>query len=80
MALTNDNEGSVYIRVELPRVYGKYRVQFDLIQYVNHPLTGEKAEVGRETMECDYDLDGPNILEQCYVHAKEALPYATIDC
>lgn len=80
MALTNDNAGLLYIRVELPRVYGKYRAQFDLIQYVDHPITGEKAEVARETMECDYDLDGSNIFEQCYVYAKEALPYATIDC
>jgi hypothetical protein len=66
--------------VELPRVYGKYRVQYDLIQYVDHPITGEKAEVGREVMECDYDLDGPNIFEQCYEHAKKELPYAKIDC
>ena len=58
MALTNNNQGALYIRVELPRVYGKYRVQYDLIQYVDHPITGEKAEVGREVMECDYDLDG----------------------
>lgn len=80
MALKNDNSGALYIRVELPRVYGKYRAQFDLIQYVDHPITGGRAEVARETMECDYDLDGPNIFEQCYVHAKKELPYATIDC
>ena len=80
MALTNNNQGALYIRVELPRVYGKYRVQYDLIQYVDHPITGEKAEVGREVMECDYDLDGPNIFDQCYEHAKKELPYATIDC
>ncbi|GCL87437.1 hypothetical protein BFD46_05785 [Escherichia coli] len=80
MALTNDDAGSLYIRVEVPRIYGKYRVQFDLIQYVDHPITGEKAEVERGVMECDYSLDGPNIFEQCYVHAKKALPYATIDC
>lgn len=80
MALTNDNEGSVYIRVELPRVHGKYRAQYDLIQYIDHPITGEKAQIDRQTMECDYDLAGPNIFEQCYVHAKEKLPYATLDC
>lgn len=81
MALQTSKESNgLYIRVELPRVYGKYRVQFDLIQYVDHPITGEKAEVERGVMECDYSLDGPNIFEQCYVHAKEALPYATIDC
>lgn len=81
MALqTSEESNGLYIRVELPRVYGKYRAQFDLIQYVNHPITGEKAEVGRETMECDYDLEGANIFEQCYAHAKEALPYATLDC
>ena len=80
MALTNNNQGALYIRVELPRVYGKYRAQFDLIQYVDHPITGEKAEVGRDTMECDYDLNGPNIFEQCYNYAKLELPYATIDC
>ncbi|EOY8684557.1 hypothetical protein ACT4HQ_003559 [Escherichia coli] len=80
MALTNNNHGALYIRVELPRVYGKYRAQFDLIQYVDHPITGEKAEVGRDTMECDYDLNGPNIFEQCYNYAKLELPYATIDC
>lgn len=80
MALANNNQGALYIRVELPRVYGKYRVQFDLIQYVDHPITGEKAEVGRDTMECDYDLNGPNIFEQCYNYAKLELPYATIDC
>lgn len=80
MALTNNNQGALYIRVELPRAYGKYRAQFDLIQYVDHPITGEKAEVGRDTMECDYDLNGPNIFEQCYNYAKLELPYATIDC
>lgn len=80
MALTNDNHGALYTRGKSTRVYGKYRAQFDLVQYVDHPITGEKAEVGRETMECDYSLDGPNIFEQCYVHAKKALPYATIDC
>ncbi|MBI9595733.1 hypothetical protein MXT04_24650 [Escherichia coli] len=80
MALTNDDAGSIYIRVELPRVHGKYLAQFDLIQYVNHPLTGEKAQIDRQTMECDYNLDGPNIFEQCYEHAKKELPYATIDC
>lgn len=80
MALTNNNHGALYICVELPRVYGKYRAQFDLIQYVDHPITGEKAEVGRDTMECDYDLNGPNIFEQCYNYAKLELPYATIDC
>lgn len=80
MALTTDEVGKVYIRVELPRIYGKFIVQFDLIQYVDHPITGEKAEVGRETMQCDYILDGANIFEQCYVHAKSKLPYGTIDC
>ncbi len=80
MALTNDDVGSIYIRVELPRVHGKYLAQFDLIQYVNHPLTGEKAQIDRQTMECDYKLDGPNIFEQCYEHAKKELPYTTIDC
>ncbi|EFN4264641.1 hypothetical protein FQJ03_02655 [Escherichia coli] len=80
MALSTNNSGVLYIRVELPRVYGKYRVQFDLIQYVDHPVTDEKAEVGRDTMECDYDLNGPNIFEQCYNYAKLELPYATIDC
>ncbi|WP_409248122.1 MULTISPECIES: hypothetical protein [Enterobacteriaceae] len=81
MALkTNDGDIGLYIRVELPRIYGKYRAQFDLVQYVNHPLTGEKAEVGRETMECDYDLDGANILEQCYVCAKARVPYGVLDC
>ncbi len=80
MALTNNDQDVLYIRVELPRAFGKYRAQFELVQYVSHPITGERAEVGRETMECDYSLDGPNIFEQCYVHAKEALPYPTIDC
>ncbi|QLP02909.1 Uncharacterised protein [Enterobacter hormaechei] len=81
MALKNNEAvNGLYIRVELPRVYGKYRAQFDLIQYVDHPVTGEKTEIGREMMECDYALDGPNIFEQCYVHAKEKLPYATLDC
>lgn len=80
MALMNVNGGELYIRVELPRVYGKFRAQFDLIQYVTHPVTGEKAEVGRETMECDYDLDGGNIFAQCYMHAKSIIPYSTSDC
>lgn len=78
--MTNEESRGLYIRVELPRVFGKHKVQFDLIQYVNHPITGEKAEVGRETMECEYLLDGPNILEQCYVHAKAQLAYETLDC
>lgn len=81
MALQTSKESNgLYIRVELPRVYGKYRALFDLIQYVDHPITGKKAEVARETMECDYNLDGSNIFEQCYAHAKAELPYATIDC
>lgn len=80
MALKNENTGGLYIRVELPRAHGKYRVQFDLIQYVDHPITGEKVEVGRETMECDYDLDGPNVFEQCYNYAKTQVPYQTVDC
>ena len=80
MALTNNNQGALYIRVELPRVYGKYRAQFDLVQYVFHPISGERAEVARETMECEYSLDGPNIFIQCYARAKEVLPYSTIDC
>lgn len=80
MALANDGSNSLYIRVEIPRIYGKYKAQYDLVQYVDHPVTGEKAEVGRETMECDYDLNGANIFEQCYKSAKTELPYATIDC
>ncbi|GAB0674824.1 hypothetical protein NB16F77_19020 [Escherichia coli] len=80
MALSTNNPMVLYIRVELPRVYGKYRVQYDLIQYIDHPITGEKAQIDRQIMECDYNLDGPNIFEQCYEHAKKELPYATIDC
>lgn len=81
MALkTNEAVNGLYIRVELPRVYGKFRAQFDLIQYVDHPVTGEKTEIGREMMECEYALVGANIFQQCYVHAKEKLPYATLDC
>ena len=81
MALMPDEKaGGLYIRVELPRVFEKHTVQFDLIQYVDHPLTGEKAEVGREVMQCSYDLDGPNIFEQCYNHAKIELPFNTFDC
>lgn len=81
MALkTPDATQSIYIRVLLPRVHGKYIAQFELAQYIDHPVTGEKTEIGREMMECDYALDGPNIFEQCYVHAKEKLPYATLDC
>lgn len=76
----NEESMGMYIRVELPRVYGKFKVQFELVQYVNHPISGSLAEVGKETMECDYLLDGPNIIEQCYLHAKEQLPYATLDC
>ena len=81
MALMTDvNANGLYLRVELPRVYGKFKVQFDLIQYVDHPISGEKAEVGRQTMECEYDLNGPNIFEQCYEHAKVAFPHNTFDC
>ncbi|GEM_PF-1545984 len=81
MALkTADINSGLYIRVEIPRVYGKYRAQFDLIQYINHPLTGEMKEVGREVMECDYSLEGPNIFQQCYMHVKSVAPYTTIDC
>lgn len=81
MALMPDHKSSgLYIRVENPRAFGKYEVQFDLIQYVDHPMTGEKAEVGREVMQCTYDLAGPNIFEQCYAHAKVELPFNTFDC
>lgn len=81
MALMPDERASgLYIRVEGPRVFGKHEVQFDLIQYVDHPLTGEKAEVGREVMQCPYDLAGPNIFEQCYNHAKVELTFNTFDC
>lgn len=78
--MTDQNSSGLYIRVETPRVSGKYEVQFDLIQYVDHPITGEKAEVGREVMQCPYDLAGPNIFEQCYSHAKVELPFNTFDC
>ena len=81
MALMPDEKASgLYIRVELPRVFEKYTVQFDLIQYVYHPLTGEKAEVGRQVMQCLYDLDGPNIFQQCYAYAMNILPFNTFDC
>lgn len=80
MALEKKGLNQLYIRVELPRVYKKHRVQFDLIQYTDHPLTDQKVEIGREIMECDYDLEGPNVFEQCYNFAKEQLPYDTIDC
>lgn len=81
MALMTDvNANGLYLRVELPRVHGKFKVQFDLVQYVDHPISGEKAEVGRETMECEYDLNGPNVFEQCYEHAKVAFPHNTLDC
>ncbi|MBW9582497.1 hypothetical protein [Escherichia coli] len=81
MALKTNDAGSwLYIRVELPRVHGKYRAQFDLVQYVNHPVTGDKAEVGRETMECDYDLNGANVIEQCYFYAKAKVPFGVLDC
>jgi hypothetical protein len=81
MALKTEAETSeLYIRVEMPRVHGKFRAQFELVQYIDHPITGAKTEIGREVMECEYALDGPNIFEQCYVHAKEKVPYATLDC
>ncbi|EFO4694450.1 hypothetical protein A3436_14345 [Escherichia coli] len=81
MALkTQEESNGLYIRVELPRVHGKFLAQFDLIQYVDHPVTGVKTQVGREMMECEYALDGPNIFEQCYQHAKTTLTYGTIDC
>lgn len=78
--MTHEDSNSLYIRIELPRVHGKFKVQFDLIQYIDHPLSGEKAEVGRETMECEYTLTGPNIFEQCYEYAKNTVSYTTIDC
>ena len=81
MALKTEAETSgLYIRVELPRVHGKFRAQFELIQYIDHPVTGVKTEIGREVMECEYALDGPNIFEQCYIHAKATMPFNVLDC
>ena len=70
----------VYLRVERPRVFGKYKVAFELMEYIYHPVTGERVEASRVSMECDYDIEGPNLLEQCYVYAKGAVSFGTIDC
>lgn len=80
MALANDDSESLYVRVETPRVYGKFIVQFEVAQYIKHPVTSERMEVNREIMECDYDLAGGNIFEQCYMYAKGVITYATVDC
>ena len=46
MALMSDEKAcGLYIRVELPRVLEKYTVQFDLIQYVDHPLQWKRLRL-----------------------------------
>jgi len=78
--MTDEKANGLYIRVENPRVHGKFDLTFFLVQYLEHPLSGDRVEVGREERTCEYQLDGPNIFEQCYNHAKVELPFNTFDC
>lgn len=75
-ALSSD----LYIRVELPRLHSKYEVQFNLVQYMKHPVTEELVAVGTEVLQCPYLLDGDNVFAQCYAHVKSVLGYPTTDC
>ena len=78
--MTDEKANGLYIRVENPRVHGKLDLTFFLVQYLDHPLSGDRVEVGREERICEYQLDGPNVFEQCYNHAKVELPFNTFDC
>lgn len=81
MALqTTDELRGVYLRVESPRIHGKFTVSFFVVQYVTHPIEEVPVEIGREEHHCPYSLDGPNVFEQCYTHLKTVLPYSTLDC
>lgn len=81
MALkTETPPNELYIRVELPRLHSKYEVQFNLVQYMKHPITKEFVAVGTEVLQCPYLLDGDNVFTQCYAHVKSVLGYSTIDC
>lgn len=78
--MTDEKANGLYIRVENPKVHCKFDLTFFLVQYIDHPITSEMMEVGREEMTCGYSLDGPNVFEQCYDHAKIELPFNTFDC
>ncbi|MCE9968952.1 hypothetical protein LZ620_08010 [Aeromonas salmonicida] len=70
----------IYFRVERPRIFGKYSVAFELLEYIYHPVSKVKVEASRRSMECEYVLEGKNLLEQCYDYAKKEVGFETVDC
>lgn len=79
MAIRTVNS-DVYIRVERPRIYGKYTVIFDLVEYIYHPISSKKIESSRSSIECNYNLQGGNVFEQCYEEAKRVTDIEVVDC
>ena len=73
-------DSEVYIRVERPRIYGKYIVAFDLVEYIYHPFSSKKIESSRSSLERNYNLQGGNIFEQCYEEAKRVTDIEVVDC
>lgn len=64
-------QASEYLRVEGISLTGKYHIAFNVVSYIKHPLTEELVRVSTEYSECKYNLDGPNVYEQCYESIKE---------
>lgn len=78
MALQNEG---VYLRVRNPSLSGKYHIIFNLEHCIKNPLNSDFVCVKTDTYECEYDLDGGNVFEQCYHAVREQKPDAAfIDC
>lgn len=82
------SEHNVYIRVENPRIHSGLSLSYFLVYYIERPsLPGvvdsspsPMTEVRRNELHCQYDLNGLNVFEQCYNHAKLSLPPPITDC
>ena len=64
----------IYYRVEQPRIFGKYQMQFNLVAYITHPVTSEPVAIGNDVMECEYLIAGDNVFKQCYAFVREKMP------
>lgn len=71
------NLNDAYIRVEALRLVNKSSIAFNVCIYAD----SEKPMVDGRTVECAYDIDGANPLEQAYSYLKELHEFAgALDC
>ncbi len=66
--------GHIYMRVRNPSLVGKYHILFNLERCIVSDTPEGVVCVGVETYECEYDLNGSNVYEQCYEFIRSEFP------